>query len=77
MSAIFRANCVATGRNRTTMTADCALPAQTMTQNYFDDGSLVIRPAQKRYALSQLVEQAKSMTPPPAIDDAPMGDEAL
>ncbi|WP_217356582.1 AbrB/MazE/SpoVT family DNA-binding domain-containing protein [Ruegeria atlantica] len=42
-----------------------------------DDGALVIRPARRRYALDQLVEQARAMTPPPALDDAPSGDEAL
>ena len=42
-----------------------------------DDGALVIRPARQRYALDQLVEQARTMTPPSALDDAPFGDEVL
>ncbi len=42
-----------------------------------DDGALVIRPARRRYTLAQLVAQASTMTPPSALDDAPVGDEVL
>lgn len=42
-----------------------------------EDGALVIRPARRRYTLDQLVAEAGAMTPPPALDDAPRGDEVL
>jgi len=42
-----------------------------------DVGTLVIRPARRRYALDQLVAQARAVTAPPALDDAPRGDEAM
>lgn len=42
-----------------------------------DNGALVIRPAKRRYALDQLVAQARTMTSPPALDDVPVGDESL
>lgn len=42
-----------------------------------EGGALVIRPARRRYTLDQLVAQARTMIPPPALDDAPVGDEAL
>jgi antitoxin ChpS len=40
-------------------------------------GALVIRPAKRRYTPDQLVAQSSTMTPPPALDDAPAGDEVL
>jgi len=42
-----------------------------------EDGALVIRPAKAAYALDQLVDQARTLVPPVALDDAPKGDEAL
>lgn len=42
-----------------------------------EDGALVIRPAKARYALTDLVEEARGLTPPEALDDAPAGDELL
>jgi len=42
-----------------------------------EDGALVIRPAKARYALTDLVEEARGLTPPEAFDDAPAGDELL
>ena len=44
---------------------------------HIEDGALVIRPAKVRYALTDLVKEAKSLTPPEALDDAPIGDELL
>lgn len=39
--------------------------------------ALVIRPAALRYSLDELVESAKSLAPPDALDDPAQGDEAL
>ena len=41
------------------------------------DRSLIIRPQKPHFELSDLVAEAKAHTPPPAEDDAPMGEEAL
>ena len=42
-----------------------------------EGGSLVIRPAKLRYALDDLVEEAKRLKAPEPLDDAAMGEEAL
>jgi antitoxin component of MazEF toxin-antitoxin module len=42
-----------------------------------EDGALVIRLGKPRYSLTDLVEQAKGLEPPEALDDAPVGNEAL
>jgi antitoxin component of MazEF toxin-antitoxin module len=44
---------------------------------YIENGALVIRPAKARFALADLVDEAQALTPPQALDDAPMGDELL
>ena len=44
---------------------------------HIEDGALVIRPAKPHYALADLVKEAKGLTPPEALDDAPIGDELL
>jgi antitoxin ChpS len=42
-----------------------------------ENGALVIRPAARRYALDDLVAQARELTPPVALDDDPQGTESL
>lgn len=42
-----------------------------------EEGALVIRPAKIQHSLESLVAQAKGLKAPPALDDAPVGDEAL
>ena len=42
-----------------------------------EDGALVIRPTKPHYALTDLVKEAKGLTPPEALDDVPIGDELL
>ncbi|MEQ8818180.1 MAG: PbsX family transcriptional regulator [Thalassobaculum sp.] len=39
--------------------------------------ALVIRRARPAYALEDLVAEAKALTPPDPLDDAPVGREAL
>jgi antitoxin MazE len=40
-------------------------------------GTMVIRQSNPRYSLAELVRQAKGQEPPPALDDAPVGEELL
>lgn len=42
-----------------------------------EDGALVVRPAKARYMLDDLVQEAKTLRAPEALDDAPMGQETL
>lgn len=42
-----------------------------------ENGALVIRPSKRRYALDDLVREARGLTAPEPLDDAPMGDEQL
>lgn len=42
-----------------------------------ENGGLVIRPTKKRYALNDLVCEARGLTAPEPLDDGPMGDERL
>jgi len=43
----------------------------------FERGGLMIRPARCGYRLEDLVEEAKSLTPPKPVHDTPVGDELL
>ena len=42
-----------------------------------ETGRLVIRSKKKRYALGDLAREARGLTAPEPLDDAPMGDEQL
>ena len=42
-----------------------------------ENGGLVIRPSRKRYTLNELVREARGLSAPETLDDAPMGDEQL
>ncbi len=42
-----------------------------------DKDTLLIRRGRPSYALEDLVKEAKTLAPPPSIDDAPQGDEML
>ncbi|NBC31321.1 MAG: AbrB/MazE/SpoVT family DNA-binding domain-containing protein [Alphaproteobacteria bacterium] len=42
-----------------------------------ENRALVIRPGRPVYRLADLVAQAKNLTPPTPLDDAPMGREEL
>lgn len=49
---------------------------ETVSLNIEGD-ALVLRPAKARYALDDLVEQAKTLEAPRPTDDPALGDEAL
>ncbi|MEM6490693.1 MAG: AbrB/MazE/SpoVT family DNA-binding domain-containing protein [Pseudomonadota bacterium] len=42
-----------------------------------DGDRLVLRRIAPRYTLEELVAQAEGLSPPEALDDGPVGDEAL
>lgn len=42
-----------------------------------EQGALVVRRGRPRYDLEDLVAQARGLAAPAALDDGPMGDEAL
>lgn len=44
---------------------------------HIEGDALVLRPAKTGYALDDLVQQAKTITAPDPLDDAPVGEEAL
>lgn len=41
------------------------------------DNTLVIRPASPRYALADLLAEARGLKAPESLDDAAMGEESL
>ena len=53
------------------------LHAGEAVELHIENGALVVRPASSRYRLEDLVAEAKNLQAPEAIDDAPVGDEAL
>ncbi|MEM6405930.1 MAG: AbrB/MazE/SpoVT family DNA-binding domain-containing protein [Pseudomonadota bacterium] len=44
---------------------------------HIEDGGLVIRPANRRYLLAELVQETKQFIPPESSDDPATGSEAL
>ena len=44
---------------------------------HIDQDALVIRRGKPSYALDDLVAEARTLTPPAPLDDAPQGEEAL
>ena len=42
-----------------------------------EDGALVVRRARPVFAIEELVAEARGLTPPDPLDDAPVGRESL
>ena len=40
-----------------------------------ENGKLIVSPAAPEYALSDLVKEARKLTPPQTLDDSPVGGE--